>query len=366
MQARATGELDVNVQRLGLALEPNGDPSEAEGILNPASARTRDGKLLLYPRDVARGNISRVGLTEAVADGDRFSFRRNGFVLEPSAVYELRPSPGYGCEDPRATFIPALDQYVMTYTAFGPQGPRIAIATSKDGYSFERVGKLVFDKPGMHIGDDKDAAFFPEPVRSPAGVTSLAFYHRPMLHLSAVDGRASIPIIERMPYRDRESIRIGYIPLEPALKDRAKLLDVCESELVLAPDANWGSLKVGCGTPPVRIDEGWMSIFHGVDVIGEGARPKLRYAAGLVIHDLQDIQKIVYRSAQPILRPEDESELHGIVDNVVFPTAIDPRPDLGARVFDFYYGMADWSIGAGRLMLGGGPGTQREPAESAA
>ena len=352
MQARATGELEVSVQRLGVALEPNGDPTEAEGTLNPACARARDGRLLLYPRDVAQGNISRVGRAESVADGDRFSFQRDGFALEPSAVYELRPQPGYGCEDPRATFIPALDQYVMAYTAFGPQGPRIAVALSDDGYTWTRLGKLIFDKPGMHIGDDKDSAFFPEPVRSPAGVMSIAFYHRPMLHLSAVDGRAAIPIIQRMPYRDRESIRIGYIPLEPALKDRQKLLDVCESELFLAPNGQWGALKVGCGTPPVRIDEGWMSIFHGVDVIKDSAaKPKMRYSAGIVIHDLKDVQKIVYRSARPILTPEDESELHGIVDNVVFPTGIDPRPDLGPRVFDFYYGMADWSIGAGRLTL---------------
>jgi predicted GH43/DUF377 family glycosyl hydrolase len=367
MQARAPDELDVEVRRLGLALEPNGDPSETEGTLNPGCARTREGELLLYPRDVARGNISRVGIAQAVADGDRFSFRRHGFALEPSAVYELRPSPGYGCEDPRVTFIPVLDRFVMSYTAFGPQGPRIAIALSKDGWNWERVGKLVFDKPGMHIGDDKDAAFFPEPVQSPGGVTSIAFYHRPMLHLSAVDGKASIPIIERMPYRDRESIRVGYIPLEPALKDPQKLLDVCESELVLAPDGNWGSLKVGCGTPPVRVEEGWMSLFHGVDVVGdERVKPKLRYCAGIMIHDPKEIHKIVYRSPKPVLTPEDESELHGIVDNVVFPTGIDPRPDIGPRVFDFYYGMADWSIGAGRLTLGGGPGTQREPAESAA
>jgi len=367
MQARAPDELDAHVERLGLALEPDGDKSEAEGTLNPGCARTRDNELLLYPRDVARGNISRVGLAKAVQQGNRYTFKRDGFALEPSAVYELRTTPGYGCEDPRVTFIPALDRYVMAYTAFGPQGPRIAIAISEDGYRWERVGKLVFDKPGMHIGDDKDAAFFPEPVKSPGGVTSLAFYHRPMLHLSAVDGKASIPIIERMPYRDRESIRLGYIPLEPALRDREKLLDVCESELVLAPDGNWGSLKVGCGTPPVRVEEGWMSLFHGVDVIDDKhAKPKLRYSAGIMIHDPQEIHKIVYRSPKPVLTPEHESELHGIVDNVVFPTGIDPRPDSGSRVFDFYYGMADWSIGAGRLTLGGGPGTQREPAESAA
>ena len=366
MPARAIGEFDVRVERLGTVLEPNGDPTESEGTLNPACARTREKGLLLYPRDVAHGNISRVGLAEGIARGDRFTFERKGFALEPAAVYELRPHPGYGCEDPRVTFIPALDQYLMSYTAFGPQGPRIAIALSQDGFEWTRVGKLLFDKPGMHIGDDKDAAFFPEPVMSPGGVESLAFYHRPMLHLSAVDGRAAIPIIKRMPYRDRESIRIGYIPLAPALADREKLLDVCESELVIPPNGEWGSLKVGCGTPPVRIEEGWMSIFHGVDVIDDkGAKPKLRYSAGLVVHDPHEIHKIVYRSRRPILKPEASSELRGIVDNVVFPTAIDPRPDLGARVFDFYYGMADWSIGAGRLTLGE-RGSGREPAESAA
>ena len=45
--------------------------------------------------------------------------------------------------------------------------------------------------------------------------------------------------------------------------------------------------------------------------------------------------------------------------------AIDPRPDLGPRTFDFYYGMADWSIGAARMTLGARVGA-REPAESAA
>lgn len=360
------GRLDVQVQRLGTVLEPDGSPSEAEGTLNPACARTRDEQLLLYPRDVAHGNISRVGRVKAIPRGDHFAFERDGFVLEPSAVYELRSQPGYGCEDPRVTFIPALDRYVMAYTAFGPQGPRVAVATSKDGCEFKRVGKLHFDKPGMHIGDDKDAAFFPEPVQSPKGVLSLAFYHRPMLHLSVVDGRAAIPLIERMPYRDRESIRIGYIPFEPALRDRKKLLDVGESELVLAPDGQWGSLKLGCGTPPVRIQEGWMSIFHGVDIIEDSTtKPKLRYSAGIMIHDAENVQKIIYRSPQPILVPTDDAEIHGVVDNVVFPTGIDPRPDLGARVFDFYYGMADWSIGAGRLTLGE-PFGEREPAESAA
>jgi len=366
MPVQPITEISAEVERLGTVLEPNGDASEAEGTLNPASARDRDGRLLLYPRDVAEGNISRVGLVLGKNFSGRTIFERDGFALEPQAPYELRTNPGYGCEDPRVTFVPALDKYLMAYTAFGPQGPRIAVAISKDGYQWRRIGLLQFDKPGMHIGDDKDAAFFPEPVISPNGVESLALFHRPMLHISAVDGRAAIPMIERMPYHDRESIRMAYIPLAPVMQDINNILDVSESVLVMSPNDEWGSLKLGAGTPPVRIAEGWMSLYHAVDVIDSSApKPKLRYSAGIMIQDAEQPHHVIYRSPHPVLTPERESELRGIVDNVVFPTGIDPRPDLGDRVFDFYYGMADWAIGAARLTLGEAE-SGREPAESAA
>jgi predicted GH43/DUF377 family glycosyl hydrolase len=279
--------------------------------------------------------------------------------LQPQAPYELRPQPGYGCEDPRVSFIPVLKAYVMTYTAFGPDGPRIALALSQDGYRWERLGLVRFDGNMNVVGDDKDAAFFPEPVLSPQGRRSLAFYHRPMLHLSSVDGRAAIPIIERMPFEDRESIRIAYVPLNPALKDRGNLCNVTESVQVLCPDAQWGSIKIGAGTPPVRITldgtDGWLSVFHGVDVIaGRGRRRSLRYSAGIVIHDLVRPDRILYRSPQPIMTPESARERRGVVDNVVFPSGIDPRPELGERTYDVYYGMGDYSIGAARIRVDGG------------
>lgn len=350
-------ELDVRVERLGLVLEPNGDPAEAGGILNPAAARAPGGELLLYPRCVQKGNISRVGTVRTRALDVGFDVRREGYALEPQAEYEIRPHPGYGCEDPRVTFVPAIEAYVMAYTAFGPLGPRIAIAISKDAYRWERVGLVRFDGAGVSIGDDKDAAFFPEPVLSPSGVRSLAFYHRPMLHLSAVDGRAAIPMIERMPFEDRESIRIAYVPLDAVLRDRANLLDVAESVMVLSPDEHWGSIKIGGGTAPVRIVlggvEGWMSLFHGVDAVKSSrGKPSLRYSAGIVIHDIERPDRILYRSPAPIFEPLDERERVGVVNNVVFPTGIDVRTDLGERVFDVYYGMSDYCVGAARMWLG--------------
>jgi len=348
--------LDVSVERLGLVLEPDGDPTEAGGILNPAAARTPDGELLLYPRCVAKGNISRVGIVRTKATDTGFETARLGFALEPSAEYELRPNPGYGCEDPRVTFIPILKAYVMAYTAFGPLGPRVAVAVSEDGRKWERVGLMLFEGSGASLGDDKDAAFFPEPVISPSGVRCLAFYHRPMLHLSALDGRAAIPMIERMPFDDRESIRIAYVPLEAALADRTKLLHVAESIEVLSPDGQWGSIKIGAGTPPLRVTidgtDVWMALFHGVDAVkGRNGKPVLRYSAGIVVHDLERPDRVLYRSPAPILEPEDERERVGVVDNVVFPTAIDVRADLGDRVYDVYYGMGDYSVGAARMRL---------------
>ncbi len=353
METSEIVSLDTTVTRLGGVLEPDGDPSEVEGICNPAATRTRDGRLLLYPRVVAAGNMSRVALIEVAGSEADPQYTRAGFALEPQARYEKRSVPGgFGCEDPRVTFVPALDAYIMTYTAFGPLGPRIALATSQDGYAWERLGLVDFSAPGLPCGDDKDAAFFPEPVISPDGVKSFAFYHRPMLHVSALDGRAAVPLILALPPEDREAIRIAYVPFEAALADRRNLLRVAESKVILAPIAAWGRIKTGGGTPPVRVAEGWMSMFHGVDAeTRQDGSFEMRYSAGVVIHDAERPDIVRYRSPQPVLVPQTNQERRGAVNDVVFPTGID-SPSSQRRSYDIYYGMADRFVGRVRLDLG--------------
>ena len=342
------------IERKGVVLSPSGDPTEAEGILNPANARDRNGRLLLYPRDVAAGNVSRVGLIAVTETDGAQQFQRLGFALEPEADYEFHGAVGHGCEDPRVTFIPVLDRYVMCYTAYGADGPRIALAVSVDGYKFERLGRVSFPAELNLFADDKDAAFFPEPVFSPKGVLSLAMYHRPMTHIPPVEeeGGGIIPATLAAPASSRQSIRIAYVPLTDVLRDLQNILTFRESALVMQPNDDWGCLKLGAGSAPVRIKEGWLSVFHGVDAVKHAdGHFTVRYSAGLVVHDLMQPHKIRYRSSLPLLQPETEEELSGIVDNVVFPTALDPRPDLGARTFDVYYGMADYKIGLARLTL---------------
>ena len=65
---------------------------------------------------------------------DHTGVERMGVVLEPETDYEKSADGRGGCEDPRITYIPACDHYVMTYTAFFPVGPRIAFAM--DGVVF--------------------------------------------------------------------------------------------------------------------------------------------------------------------------------------------------------------------------------------
>ena len=61
-------------------------------------------------------------------------------------------------------------------------------------------------------------------------------------------------------------------------------------------------------------------------------------------------QLIRYRSTEPILTPELPQERRGTVPDIVFPTGIDRRDDLGLPDrFDVYYGMADNRIGVARL-----------------
>ncbi len=51
----------IRFERLGVVLNPDGSEREIEGVLNPAIVRDRDGTLLMLPRMVAAGNVSRIG-----------------------------------------------------------------------------------------------------------------------------------------------------------------------------------------------------------------------------------------------------------------------------------------------------------------
>ena len=126
-----------------------------------------------------------------------------------------------------------------------------------------------------------------------------------------------------------------------------------QHHLLAGPAQPWERLKVGGGTPPLRVGNAWLLLYHGVAgriVEGPGTQHGVCYSAGLLLLDGQDPRRILYRSAESILAPEAAAERVGVVPRVVFPTGLDARPD-GA--LDIYYGMADTRIGVARAWLDG-------------
>jgi predicted GH43/DUF377 family glycosyl hydrolase len=344
------------VKRLGIVMEPDpADPREAGGVLNPAVARGPDGELYLLPRLVAAGNYSRIGLARIIRDGrgDPRGVERLGVVLEPVEPYERNSHTGGGVEDPRVTFVASLGAFAMTYTALGEAGPRVAVALSRDLVHWQRLGLVRFaPHQGLDFGalNNKDAFLFPEPITAPDGRRALALIHRPDLRqypcaglrvLSPVSG-----IIEQRP-----SMWLSYAPLDELTAERLPVFG--HHHLLAGPAQDWEHLKIGGGTPPVRVGAAWLVLYHGVAgriVEGQAAQRGVRYSAGLLLLDGQDPRRILYRSARSLLAPEVAGERIGVVPRVVFPTGLDARPD-GTQ--DLYYGMADSRIGVARLWLDG-------------
>ena len=344
------------MKRLGLMMEPEpGNPWEVEGVLNPAGVRGPDGQFYLFPRLVAEGNYSRIGIARVKFDaaGDPAGVERLGIALEPEADYERR-SDGGGCEDPRITFVEPLRQYVMAYAALSSIGPRIALAISEDLFHWKRLGLATFAPyrgiDFVHV-DNKDASVFPVAVPNHAGKMQLALIHRPLFPGTRPEETAC-QAASRMVDLDRESIWISYCPM--ALEGvEPEHLGLFNSHHRLAtPVSPWEALKIGGGTPPILTRHGWLIIYHGVhdSATSSADRPHLCYSAGVLILSREHPQTIRYRSPEPILTPELPQERIGTIGNVVFPTAIDRRDDLGLPDrFDVYYGMADNRIGAARL-----------------
>jgi predicted GH43/DUF377 family glycosyl hydrolase len=347
-------DVPYTLTRVGvvMAVDPS-DPLEREGVLNPGTARGPDGALYLFPRVVAEGNVSRIARARVLVEGGvPAGVRREGVVLAPDEAWERGLGHG-GVEDPRITWVGALGRYLMTYVAFGPVGPRPALATSSDGLAWTRLGPLQFGyEPGLrtdlNLFPNKDVVFFPEAVPGPDGRPCYAVLHRPMWDLSYVrwPEEASAPRTSSDP---RPSIWISYVDADEAGRDLRALTRPYGHRELAAPRYAWEESKIGAGPAPVRVPEGWLLIHHGVtgEIEGDGFAPQkaVRYCAGAMLLDAADPSRVLARTPEPLLSPSTPEETAGTVSNVVFPTAVEEVD--GVRYV--FYGMADSAIGVARL-----------------
>ena len=103
--------------------------------------------------------------------------------------------------------------------------------------------------------------------------------------------------------------------------------------LLLEPKFPWEFIQIGnCGSP-IRTDDGWLVLTHGV-----GAMRK--YSIGAILLDLETPAKVIARSSRPILSA-NESDRDGYVPNVVYSCG---AMRAGQTLF-MPYGISDSAIG---------------------
>ncbi|GAB6099200.1 glycoside hydrolase family 130 protein [Halanaerocella petrolearia] len=97
----------------------------------------------------------------------------------------------------------------------------------------------------------------------------------------------------------------------------------------------WENTKIGPGPVPIETSEGWLIFYHGVTETCNG----FVYSIGAALLDLDDPSKVLARTNDYLLTPQEEYETTGFVPNVAFPCAT--LHDAKTGQIAIYYGAAD-------------------------
>ena len=219
-----------------------------------------------------------------------------GRLLLPQTEFEE-----YGIEDPRITQIG--ETFYITYVIASRHGAATSLMSTRDFQTFERHG-IIF------CPENKDVVLFPEKIDG-----QYMAIHRPVT-----------------------SIR--FRPPEMWVANSPDLIHWGAHGKLAGIDATMAQSRIGGGTPPLRTEQGWLTIYHGSSKPKGGKGPGI-YTAGALLLDPNEPSRVLAHTPEPIMAPEAEFETTGFVNNVVFPTAIIPRDEH----WYVYYGAADESVG---------------------
>lgn len=259
----------------------------------------RDAELeVIDPRVVRRKADGLVRLTftshlRVVRCGDGTAVREvTGVAFCPQGELEE-----FGVEDPRITRLNG--RFYFTYVAVSRHGPATALASTDDFCKFQRHG-VIF------CSENKDVVLFPETI----GGDYVAL-HRPV---------CGTPLTRPEMWVARSPDLIHWGRHEP----------------LLVGEAAWQSGRVGAGCPPIRVDGGWLQVYHGNRAPTQPGAVGTYYG-GVLVLDAADPARVLRQRPEPFFSPEADFEVAGFVPNVVFPTGLVENGDA----LRIYYGAAD-------------------------
>ncbi len=272
-------------------------PYCANSVFNAGAIRYNNNILLLMRVEDRKG-ISHLTLAKSNNGINNWEIDTKPTLLPEPKEY---PEEIWGIEDPRITYLEEDKLWGIVFTAYSMAGPLISLATTEDFKNFNKYGPIM-------PPENKDAALFPIKFNN-----QWAMLHRPVSYIPSFSAHIWISFSPDLKYWGNHKIII-----------RAR------------EGAWWDANKVGLCPPPLRTDEGWLILYHGVKETASG----IIYRLGLALLDIENPFKLIARSDEWIFSPLEKYERCGDVNNVVFPCGWILKGDE----LYLYYGSADSSI----------------------
>ncbi len=220
-----------------------------------------------------------------------------------------------GCEDPRVTFFEG--KYYIFYTAlssfpFNANTIKVAVAISKDL-------KKVDERHLVTPFNAKAMTLFPERINGKIVVIFSANTDMPPAKVCI----AKLDNMEQL--------------WDKSFWDKWQL--EFESYIVDFRRNVYDHLEIGA--TPVKTKDGWLLVYsHIQSYFLDPEKLDRIFGIEALLLDLKDPTKIVGRTSGPILVPEENYEMTGYVENVIFPSGVLIDKDI----LSIYYGAADTTV----------------------
>ncbi|MEM1906209.1 MAG: hypothetical protein QXF72_07160, partial [Nitrososphaerota archaeon] len=311
-EGKAPGELaSARITWRGIFIKPHLNPIiapnpsnywEAYQTFNPG-AIILDGRIHIVYRALGVDWISRFGYA-ASTDGVMIDERHSHPIYQSSVnsqghAFSASGGGFGGCEDPRLVRID--DAIYMTYNLFDSRGLRVGLTSiSVEDFLNKRwrwSEEKIISNPGKI---NKNFVLFPEKINGRYAI------------LHSISPRIQIAYLEDLSFEKEKYIESYHEPR--------------------SYPGGWESMVKGAGGPPIKTSEGWLLFYHGLS-----RDEPWKYKIGLMLLDLDNPERVLYRARSPVIEADQWYEREGFKPGVTYTCGAVVK---NGELF-LYYGAAD-------------------------
>ncbi|MBP3943697.1 hypothetical protein J5U18_09000 [Sphingobacteriaceae bacterium WQ 2009] len=301
---------------------------EENDTFNPGAIVRGDSIFVLYRAEDKFGigigfRTSRLGLAGS-ADGLHFQ-RDSKPVLFPAEDSQKQYEWPGGLEDPRLS-VTEDGTYVVFYTQWNRDTPRLGVATSKDLRTWTKHGPIFAKSSYTKLMQmsHKSASIVTTVKNNQLVITKINGKYMMYWGEHGVKGATSTNLIDWEPILDAQGELAKFIEVRPGYFDSA---------------------LTECGPPAVLTDQGIILLYNGKNhneaKYADHRFARGTYSAGQVLFDKKDPTKVLKRLDTPFLRPMEAFEKSGqYTDGTVF---IQGLAYFKSKWY-LYYGCADSKV----------------------